>query len=52
MAEDRLTTLRERTRYEPAEVESRVFERWQQGGDGGEQPVDVVGAAADRGVHE
>jgi valyl-tRNA synthetase len=29
MPADRLKTLEERTRYEPADVESRVFERWQ-----------------------
>jgi len=29
MADDRHTTLAERTRYEPADVESRVFARWQ-----------------------
>ena len=29
MAADRLTTLRERTRYDPAEVEARVFARWE-----------------------
>ena len=32
MAEDRLKTLEERTRYEPAEVEGRVFSRWEQAG--------------------
>ena len=32
MADDRLKTLEERTRYEPADVEGRVFERWEQGG--------------------
>jgi len=29
---DRLTALRERTRYSPAEVEARVFDRWEQAG--------------------
>src|SRR5687768_1904326 len=29
MAADRHKTLQERTRYEPADVESRVFARWQ-----------------------
>jgi valyl-tRNA synthetase len=32
MAADRHTTLEERTRYEPAGVESRVFARWQEAG--------------------
>src|SRR5688500_4445469 len=32
MAEDRLKTLEERTRYEPADVEGRVFERWDRAG--------------------
>ena len=32
MAADRLTALRERTRYEPAEVEARVFARWEEAG--------------------
>ncbi len=32
VAEDRLKTLQERTRYEPAESESRVFERWREAG--------------------
>ena len=32
MPEDRLETLRERTRYEPAEVEQRVFARWEEAG--------------------
>ena len=32
MAEDRLQTLRERTRYVPHDVEPRVFERWEQAG--------------------
>ncbi|MFL5827415.1 MAG: valine--tRNA ligase [Thermoleophilaceae bacterium] len=32
MPGDRLKTLEERTRYEPAEVESRVFARWEQSG--------------------
>jgi valyl-tRNA synthetase len=32
MAEDRLKTLEERTRYEPADVEQRVFERWDRAG--------------------
>ena len=31
-AADRLTALRERTRYSPAEVEARVFDRWEQAG--------------------
>jgi valyl-tRNA synthetase len=29
MADDRLKTLEERTRYEPADVEGRVFARWE-----------------------
>ena len=32
MADDRLKTLEERTRYEPADVEGRVFARWEQAG--------------------
>ncbi len=32
MAGDRLKTLEERTRYEPGEVEARVFERWERAG--------------------
>ena len=32
MADDRLKTLEERTRYEPAEVEGRIFARWEQAG--------------------
>ena len=32
MPEDRLKTLEERTRYEPADVESRVFARWDEAG--------------------
>ena len=32
MADDRLKDLQERTRYEPAEVESRVFARWEEAG--------------------
>jgi valyl-tRNA synthetase len=32
MAQDRLKTLEERTRYEPADVESRVFARWDEAG--------------------
>src|SRR5688572_18816391 len=32
MAEDRLKTLEERTRYEPADVEGRVFARWHEAG--------------------
>src|SRR5829696_2149132 len=32
MAADRLETLQERTRYEPAEVEGRVFARWDAAG--------------------
>ena len=32
MAADRHSTLEERTRYEPADVESRVFARWQESG--------------------
>ena len=32
MAEDRLKTLEERTRYEPSDVEARVFARWEQSG--------------------
>ena len=32
MAEDRLKTLEERTRYEPADVEGRVFARWDESG--------------------
>ncbi len=32
MADDRLKTLEERTRYEPAEVEGRVFARWEEAG--------------------
>ena len=30
MPADRHKTLEERTRYEPADVESRVFARWQE----------------------
>ncbi|MBA2793124.1 MAG: valine--tRNA ligase, partial [Thermoleophilaceae bacterium] len=32
MPADRLAELQERTRYSPAEVESRVFERWEEAG--------------------
>jgi valyl-tRNA synthetase len=32
MSDDRLKVLEERTRYEPAEVESRVFARWREAG--------------------
>src|SRR3712207_8245189 len=32
MPEDRLATLAERTRYVPADVERRVFERWEESG--------------------
>ena len=32
MADDRLKSLEERTRYQPAEVEARVFARWEQAG--------------------
>ncbi|HEV3379311.1 MAG TPA: valine--tRNA ligase [Thermoleophilaceae bacterium] len=32
MSDDRLKLLQERTRYEPAEVESRVFARWEGAG--------------------
>ena len=32
MAADRLETLEERTRYEPADVEARVFARWDEAG--------------------
>jgi valyl-tRNA synthetase len=32
MSDDRLKVLEERTRYEPAEVESRVFDRWTEAG--------------------
>ena len=32
MAGDRLKTLEERTRYEPGEVEARVFARWEGAG--------------------
>ena len=32
MAKDRLKTLEERTRYEPGDVEPRVFARWEQSG--------------------
>src|SRR6185437_1168065 len=32
MAADRHAALEQRTRYEPADVESRVFERWQEAG--------------------
>ena len=32
MAKDRLKTLEERTRYEPGDVEPRVFARWEQAG--------------------
>jgi valyl-tRNA synthetase len=32
MAEDRLKALEERTRYEPADVEGRVFARWDEAG--------------------
>jgi valyl-tRNA synthetase len=32
VADDRLKALQDRTRYSPGEVESRVFERWEQAG--------------------
>src|SRR4051794_18037719 len=32
MADDRLKVLEERTRYEPADVEGRVFARWDEAG--------------------
>src|SRR5436190_3103889 len=32
MPDDRLKTLEERTRYVPADVEGRIFERWEQSG--------------------
>src|SRR5688572_31578823 len=32
MPDDRLKTLEGRTRYEPADVESRVFARWMEAG--------------------
>jgi valyl-tRNA synthetase len=32
MAADRLTSLQERTRYEPADVEARVLARWEEAG--------------------
>ena len=32
MASERLSALRERTRYSPREVESRVFARWEEAG--------------------
>jgi valyl-tRNA synthetase len=32
LATDRLATLQERTRYEPADVEARVFARWEEAG--------------------
>ena len=32
MAHDRLETLEERTRYEPSDVEERVFARWERAG--------------------
>ncbi|MEX2253073.1 MAG: valine--tRNA ligase [Thermoleophilaceae bacterium] len=32
MPTDRLKTLEQRTRYDPSEVEARVFERWQESG--------------------
>jgi len=32
VADDRLKRLEERTRYEPSEVESRVFSRWEEAG--------------------
>src|SRR6059058_6497265 len=32
MADDRLKILEERTRYVPADVEGRIFERWEQSG--------------------
>ena len=32
MPDDRLRALEERTRYEPADVESRVFARWREAG--------------------
>ena len=31
-AKDRLKALEERTRYEPGEVEGRVFARWEEAG--------------------
>ena len=53
MAVDRQQTLRDRTRYEPAEVEPRVLERWlaagllprRAGGDGGRELLDRDSAA-------
>jgi valyl-tRNA synthetase len=38
--DDRLKTLQQRTRYEPAEVESRVFARWRESGIFHPQPGD------------
>ena len=32
MSPDRLTQLQERTRYDPGEVEGRVFARWEESG--------------------
>ena len=32
MADDRLTALEERTRYQPGDVEPRIFERWERAG--------------------
>src|SRR5919206_3192586 len=32
MSSDRVQTLRERTRYDPSEVEGRVFARWEDAG--------------------
>src|SRR6201999_3030610 len=50
MSEDRLKTLEERTRYQPEEVEGRVFARWQDAGvfhpePGGEAGPDRCSAA-------
>ena len=32
MADERLKELEEKTRYEPAEVEARIFAEWMEGG--------------------
>ncbi|MGI9081273.1 MAG: class I tRNA ligase family protein, partial [Thermoleophilaceae bacterium] len=44
MPEDRLKSLEERTRYSPAEVEQRVFARWEEAGIFSPEPA---GAAQD-----
>jgi valyl-tRNA synthetase len=43
-ATDRLTTLEERTRYEPADVEPRVFGRWEEAGIFSPAPAEDAGA--------